>query len=64
MLDLRLPSGCFFAITGVLLTIYGLAVPGNAPLTDASVNVNLYVGVIMMAFGNILLYLARRGRKT
>jgi hypothetical protein len=61
MLDLRLPSGLFFAITGVLLTIFGVVDPARAPLTDA--NVNLFVGIVMMAFGNILLLLARRGKK-
>jgi len=61
MLDLRLPSGIFFAITGVLLTLYGVFDSPRAPMTTA--NVNLYVGIVMMAFGNILLYLARRGRK-
>ena len=61
MLDLRLPSGLFFAITGVLLTIYGVADSSRAAMTTA--NVNLYVGVVMMAFGSILLYLARRSRK-
>ena len=61
MLDLRLPSGLFFAITGILLMIYGIADPSRAPMTSA--NVNLYVGALMTAFGLILLLLARRVRK-
>ena len=61
MLDLRLPSGLFFAITGILLTIYGIADPTRAPLTTA--NVNLYVGGVMTAFGVMLLVLAHRGKK-
>ena len=61
MLDLRLPSGLFFAITGILLVIYSLIDTTRAPMTAA--NVNLYVGVIMTAFGLLLLLLARRGRK-
>ena len=61
MLDLRLPSGLFFAITGVLLMVYGIAGSPHAALTDA--NVNLYVGAVMTAFGLLLLLLARRGTK-
>ena len=61
MLDLRQPSGLFFAITGILLLIVGIADPTRPPLTDA--NVNLYTGAVMTAFGLILLLLARRSRK-
>ena len=63
MLDLRLPSGLFFAITGILLMVFGIAAPqARAPLTDA--NVNLYVGGVMTAFGVFLLLLARRGKSS
>jgi hypothetical protein len=61
MLDLRLPSGLFFAITGILLVIYSLIDSTPAPMTAA--NVNLYVGSVMTAFGLLLLLLARRGAK-
>ena len=59
MLDLRVPSGCFFAIVGLILCALGLFRPENkAALTD--VNVNLYCGMTMAAFGAVLLLLARR----
>ncbi len=61
MLDLRLPSGIFFAITGVLLMVYGVVDPSRAPMTSA--NVNLYAGAAMTAFGLILLLLASRSKK-
>ena len=61
MLDLRLPSGLFFAITGILLMVVGLTDSARAPLTNE--NVNLYAGAVMTAFGLILLSLARRGGK-
>ena len=58
-MDLRKPSGYFFTLLGVMLTLMGILVPGaRAPLTDA--NVNLYVGLAMIVFGVILLLLARR----
>jgi len=60
MLDLRLPSGLFFAITGVLLLIVSFSNP-HAPMTDA--NVDLYTGLVMLAFGALLLLLAMRSRR-
>jgi hypothetical protein len=60
MLDLRLPSGTFFAITGILLIGLSFTHP-RAPMTDA--NVDLYAGVVMLVFGAFLLLLARRGRR-
>jgi hypothetical protein len=63
MLDLRVPSGWFFAILGLILLGLGLFAPGTrADLTD--VNVNLYCGIAMLAFGAFLLVMARRGSQT
>ena len=60
MLDLRVPSGWFFTLLGVILMAYGLFQPQlRAALTDT--NVNLYSGVVLLAFGVFLLVLARRG---
>ena len=59
MLDLRVPSGWFFAIVGLILCGLGIFSPGaRAALTD--VNVNLYSGLVMLSFGALLLVLARR----
>jgi hypothetical protein len=58
MLDLRIPTGWFFALAGLLLLAMGLLSPeARAPLTD--VNINLYCGLCMVAFGAFLLVLAR-----
>jgi hypothetical protein len=62
-MDLRVPSGLFFAILGAILTGLGILAPGmRAPLTD--VNVNLYAGLCMLAFGAFLLLMARRASGT
>ena len=59
MLDLRIPSGLFFAITGIILLALGILEPdARAPLTP--ININLVAGGVMLAFGAILLLLARR----
>jgi uncharacterized membrane protein len=61
MFDLRLPSGLFFVLIGLVLVGFGLFAPGlRAPMTDA--NVDLYAGAVMLGFGAFLLFLARRGR--
>ncbi len=60
MLDLRVPSGIFFSLLGVILVAYGLFQPQlRAALTDA--NVNLWSGIPMLVFGVALLLAARRG---
>ncbi|MCE5306220.1 MAG: hypothetical protein LLG20_01115 [Acidobacteriales bacterium] len=59
MWDLRTPSGLFFLAVGLILCAVGAINPATrAPLTN--VNIDLYVGVSMVLFGGVLLWLARR----
>lgn len=59
MWDLRLPAGLFFAGLGVILCVLGVAFPEQrAPLTQA--NVNLYIGLVMLLFGGVMLWLSKR----
>jgi hypothetical protein len=58
-MDLRVPSGLFFLLLGIIVTSVGILSPGTrAPLAD--INVNLYSGISLVLFGMILLALARR----
>ncbi|MBZ5594359.1 MAG: hypothetical protein LAP39_19130 [Acidobacteriia bacterium] len=57
MLDLRIPTGWFFSILGVILLSLGIFAPGQASLT--TLNVNLYGGLPMFVFGCVMLFLAR-----
>ena len=60
-MDLRIPSGLFFLLAGVIVALIGVLSPGTrAPLADHTVNV--YSGLAMLLFGAILLLLARRAR--
>jgi hypothetical protein len=60
-MDLRIPSGFFFLAVGLLVASVGIFAPGvRAPLTEVSVN--LCAGIAMLAFGGVLLLLARRAR--
>jgi predicted phage tail protein len=62
MLDLRVPSGWFFTVLGLILLGMGIFAPDTrAALTDA--NVNLYSGLSMLAFGLIMLLLAWRASR-
>ena len=59
MLDLRIPTGLFFALVGLILLAMGVLFPSErASLTDA--NVNLYCGLVMLAFGGGMLAFSRK----
>jgi hypothetical protein len=59
-MDLRVPSGWFFTLVGLILIGMGLFAPhmDAAPLTTE--NVNLYSGACMLVFGLFLLFMAWR----
>jgi hypothetical protein len=60
MLDLRIPSGSFFLLLGLILVGLGIFKPElRAPLSET--NVNLYAGIAMAVFGGVMLWLSRRG---
>ncbi len=63
-LDLRLPIGLMFTLFGAMLTWFGLA--SDAAIYDRSlgINVNLWWGLVVLAFGLVMLGFAlRAGRK-
>jgi len=64
-LDLRIPMGLMFTLTGVILTAFGLATNGNADLYAKSlgINANLWWGLVMLAFGLTMYLLGRRAQK-
>jgi ABC-type antimicrobial peptide transport system permease subunit len=62
MLDLRVPSGWFFTVLGLILLGMGIFAPDTrAALSDA--NVNLYSGVAMLVFGLFMLLMAWRASR-
>lgn len=60
--DLRLPIGLMFSIVGVLLTGYGLVSDRAIYQRSLGINVNLWWGMVLVAFGLVMLGLAMRGR--
>lgn len=62
-MDLRVPSGWFFTLLGLILLGMGILAPETrAALT--TVNINLYAGVVMLVFGLFMLLLARRATRS
>ena len=60
-LDLRLPLGLLFAVLGLLLALYGLAADASIYQVSSGVNVNLWTGAAMLAFGALMLLGVWRG---
>jgi len=65
MVDIRIPIGLMFSILGVLITFFGLLTKSDAIMYQKSfgINVNIIMGVLMLLFGLIMLYYARRKKK-
>ena len=61
-LDLRLPMGLMFTILGALLTGFGLVADNAIYVRSLGINVNLWWGLVLLAFGLIMLWLALRAR--
>ena len=59
-LDIRVPIGLMFALLGILLGGYGLMSDRAIYAKSLGLNVNLGWGVILLAFGIVMLLLARR----
>ena len=60
--DLRLPIGFLFSIFGAILVIYDFFAPAESYRQSLGINVNLYWGVVLCAFGGVMLAFAIRTR--
>ena len=57
MFDLRIPTGAFFAMIGIILLVVALFTD-----TPDALRVDLYCGLTMLAFGLFMLGMAWRAR--
>jgi hypothetical protein len=62
-LDLRYPMGLMFTILGLLLVAYGLVADPAIFARSLGINIDLWWGLVLLAFGLAMLALARRGRR-
>jgi hypothetical protein len=60
-LDIRLPIGMLFTVLGLLLTVFGAFSDRALYERSLGINVNLAWGVVLLAFGIVMLLLGRRG---
>ncbi len=63
-LDLRIPMGMLFTFIGTILAAYGVSTRGNPDLYARSlgIDMNLWWGLALLAFGVAMLTLGRRGQ--
>ncbi|MGA7339431.1 MAG: hypothetical protein WBE72_21320 [Terracidiphilus sp.] len=63
-LDLRIPMGLMFTLTGAILTAFGLATRENTALYVKSLGIdaNLWWGLVLLVFGVTMLTLGRRAQ--
>jgi hypothetical protein len=59
-LDLRLPIGLMFTIIGALMAVFGLVSNPAIYQRSLGINVNLWWGLVLLAFGLVMLWLVRR----
>lgn len=65
ILDLRIPMGLMFTITGLILTVFGFVTRNNAELYAKSlgVNANLWWGLVLLVFGLMMFLTGKRSQK-
>jgi hypothetical protein len=59
-IDIRLPLGLLFLLLGAILLIYGAISDPSLYKQSLGINVNLYWGVVLLAFGALMFALSRR----
>jgi hypothetical protein len=62
-IDIRLPLGILFLLLGVILLVYGAVSDPSLYQQSLGINVNLYWGVVLFAFGGLMFALSRRGAR-
>jgi hypothetical protein len=59
-LDIRLPLGLMFGIMGLILVVYGAISDQALYARSLGININLWWGAVLLLFGGVMLWLARR----
>lgn len=58
-LDVRLPVGLLFTLMGLTLSVHGAASDPAAYLRSLGINLNLIWGLVLLAFGVLMLWLGK-----
>jgi membrane protein implicated in regulation of membrane protease activity len=62
-LDIRLPIGLLFALVGAILVVFGLFSDKAIYARSLGVNINLWWGLALLAFGGVMLLLSWRSAR-
>jgi hypothetical protein len=62
-IDIRLPLGILFLLLGSILVAYGAATDASLYGQSLGMNINLYWGIVLLAFGALMFGLSRRGAR-
>jgi hypothetical protein len=62
-IDIRTPIGLMFSVLGVMLTLFGLFSDRGIYEKSMGININFIWGLILLAFGIVMLLLGRFGSK-
>jgi hypothetical protein len=62
MIDIRIPIGLLFGIIGALMLVFGLFSDPAIYQRSLGINVNLWWGLVLLLFGLVMLFLARRAK--
>jgi hypothetical protein len=59
-----MPIGLMFSLLGSILTVYGLSTAWDQKVFEPSlgININLWWGLFILAFGVVMLFLAGRAK--
>jgi len=59
-LDIRMPIGVMFSLLGAILAVFGIVASKDVYAKSLGININLWWGLVMLAFGLVMLVMARR----
>ncbi len=62
-LDVRSPIGLMFSIFGLMLAAFGLLSDPAIYERSLGININLWWGLVLLAFGAVMLWLAWRASR-
>jgi len=63
-LDIRLPLGLLFVVTGGMMAVYGLFTQGSVIYQKSmGIDINLVWGIVLLLFGSAMLLLAYLDRR-
>ena len=62
-LDIRLPIGLMFSLVGAILVVFGLLSDKAIYARSLGININLWWGLALLAFGGFMLAMAWRAAR-